>query len=146
MTEKQKLIKRAGDMFIEGYNCAQSTTAPFNDIVGVDEDTLIKASCAFGGGVARLRNVCGVVSGIAFIFGLSSPCLDVTDEDAKADMYGKAQELISKFTAKNETVICSELLDDFEKNPPKSEPYKDNPCLKLVEDGVALLCDYLGIE
>ncbi len=146
MTEKQKRIEKAGDLFNKGYNCAQATAVPFYDVVGVEEDTLIKTSCAFGGGVARMRNVCGVVSGIALIFGLSRPCLDVTDPDAKADMYEKAQELINKFSAKNDTVICSELLDDFEKNPPNEEPYTSKPCLKLVEDGAAILCDYLGIE
>ena len=146
MTEKQTRIKKAGEMFNEGYNCAQATAVPFYDIVGVDEDTLIKASCAFGGGVARMRNVCGVVSGIALVYGLSRPCLDVTDADAKADMYEKAQDLINKFSAKNDTVICSELLDNFEKNPLKEEPYSSKPCLKLVVDGAAILCDYLGIE
>ena len=146
MTEKEIRIKKAGDMFLAGYNCAQSTAVPFYDVVDIDEKTLIRASYAFGGGVARTRNVCGVVSGIALIFGLNEPEIDYSDKDAKASLYEAAKELIDKFTDSNNTMLCSELLDDFEKNPPADIPYKEKPCLKLVEDGAAILCDYLGIK
>jgi len=145
MTEKQKRIKKAGDMFISGYNCAQSTAAPFADLVGMDENTMLKASSGFGGGVVKLKDVCGVVSGIALVYGLSQD-KDLSDADTKTKFYEDGQKLVSKFTEKNNTNICAELLDNFEKNPPADEPYASKPCLKLVEDGASVLCDYFGIE
>lgn len=145
MTDKQRRISEAADLFISGYNCAQSTAAPFYDKTAVEKDTILKASSAFGGGVAKLKNVCGVVSGIALIFGLTQD-RELSDADTKAQFYKDAQKLISKFTEKNDTVVCAELLDELEKNPPSDERYKEKSCLKLVEDGAAILCDYLGIK
>lgn len=145
MTDREKRIKEAADLFISGYNCAQSTATPFFDKTGLDKGTILKASSAFGGGVAKLKNVCGVVSGIALIFGLTQD-RELSDADTKAQFYQDAQSLISKFTEENDTVICVELLDNLEKNPPEEERYKEKSCLKLVEDGAAILCDYLGIE
>ena len=146
MMDKQERINRAREMFIKGFNCAQATAAPFFDIAGTDEKTLIKASSAFGGGVARLRNVCGVVSGIALVFGLSHTDIDVSDTDAKERFYEDAQALIKGFSEKYDTVICAELLDMLKENPPQDMPYCDKPCLKLVEDGAELLCKYFEIE
>lgn len=145
MTDKQRRIKEAADLFILGYNCAQSTAAPFYDKTEVDKETILKASSAFGGGVAKLKNVCGVVSGIALIFGLTQD-RELSDADTKAQFYKEAQSLISRFAEKNDTVICAELLDDLEKNPPADERYREKSCLKLVEDGATILCDYFGIE
>lgn len=145
MTDRQKRIKEAADLFISGYNCAQSTAAPFCDKTELTKDTILKASSAFGGGVAKLKNVCGVVSGIALIFGLTQD-RELSDKETKARFYNDAQSLISKFTEKNDTVVCAELLDNLEKNPPEDERYKEKSCLKLVEDGAAILCDYFGIE
>lgn len=145
MTDKQKRINEAAELFVSGYNCAQSTAAPFYDKTGLDKTTILKASSAFGGGVAKLKNVCGVVSGIALIFGLTQD-RELSDSDTKAQFYKDAQSVISKFTEKNNTVICADLLDELEKNPPAEERYKEKSCLKLVEDGAAILCDYFGIE
>ena len=147
MTEKEKRIEEAGKMFLSGYNCAQATAAPFGDLVGMDEKTLIKASAAFGGGVSKLREVCGVVSGIMLIYGLSQD--DSTDLSVKAEkaiLYENGQVLIKKFSDMNKTINCGELLEVFEKDMMPQERYKEKPCLKLVEDGAGILCDYFGIE
>ena len=151
MTDREKRIATATNMFVSGYNCAQSTAVSFCDLVAADETILIKASAAFGGGVVRLREVCGVVSGMMIVFGLSQD--DFTDfsiKEEKAKFYEGGQELIARFSALNKTINCGELLEVFDKNPlPEDrtgEYYKEHPCLKLVEDGVNILCDYFGME
>lgn len=151
MTDREKRISIASNMFVSGYNCAQSTAVPFYDLVGADETILIKASAAFGGGVARLREVCGVVSGMMIVFGLSQDdYIDFSIKEEKTKLYEDGQELIARFSALNNTVNCGELLEAFDKNPmPEGntdEIYKEHPCLKLVQDGVNILCDYLGLE
>ena len=147
MTEKEKRVKSAADMFLSGYNCAQATAAPFADLVGMDEKMMIKASAAFGGGVSKLREVCGVVSGVMLVYGLSQDdSIDLSNKEVKGEMYATGQTLVAKFSDENGTINCGELLDDFEKNPSSQEPYKAKPCLKLVEDGAGILCDYFGIE
>ena len=147
MTEKDKKIQEAAEMFLSGYNCAQATAAPFADLVGMDSKTMIKASAAFGGGVSKLREVCGVVSGMMLIYGLSQDDnTDLSNKEVKGELYANGQVLVKKFSDMNDTINCGELLDEFEKNPPSQERYKAKPCLKLVEDGAGILCDYFGIE
>jgi C_GCAxxG_C_C family probable redox protein len=148
LSEKAKKIKAAKDAFMQGYNCAQSTALPFCSEVGIDEKTLLNVSVAFGGGVARLREVCGVVSGIAIIVGLKEN-RDYSNPESKKDIYVIAQDLIKKFEAKNNTINCGELLEIFDKSPIPSERtdayYQDRPCARLVEDGAEILCDYFAM-
>jgi C_GCAxxG_C_C family probable redox protein len=146
MTEKERRIEKAGAMFLAGYNCAQATAVPFGDLVGMDEKMLIKASAAFGGGVSKLKEVCGVVSGMMLIYGLSQDDkTDLSVKEEKDKLYANGQVLVKKFSDKHNTINCGVLLKVFEDNPSPQERYKEKPCLKLVEDGAAILCDYFGI-
>jgi C_GCAxxG_C_C family probable redox protein len=150
MTERERRVKDASDMFLSGFNCAQSTAAPFSDLVGMDSKTMIKASAAFGGGVSKLREVCGVVSGIMLVYGLSQDeNTDLSSKKEKAKLYENGQVLVKEFSDLNDTINCGELLEVFDKNPMPAdrtdEYYKERPCLKLVEDGAQILCDYFNI-
>lgn len=62
-------VRRAEELFHEGYNCSQSVVLAFADLTGVDEALLEKISIGLGGGVGRLREVCGAVSGMAMVAG-----------------------------------------------------------------------------
>ena len=148
MSKKDTYINQALEAFNTGLNCAQSTAVPFAKVVGMDEKTLLNASAAFGGGVARLRGICGVASGIALIVGLHED-KDYNDGETKKEIYTIVQELFKKFEAINGSYICGDLLDIVDDSPIPSERtkeyYEERPCAKFVEDGATIICDYLGI-
>ncbi len=97
----------AEEYFLKGYNCSQSVAAAFADVTGMDADTLLKLSCAFGGGFARQRNICGAVSGMGLVMGLLTA--DATP-GAKKDCYALMQKMSTDFSAEFGSIICSELL------------------------------------
>lgn len=144
MSRKEEAMK----LFEEGYNCSQAVALAFSDLVDVDRSTLAKMSLSFGGGVGRMREVCGAVSGMAIILGL------VYGTDApgvgKAEHYARVQELAKKFEADNGSIVCRELLkmnNGVHSGPiPEertSEFYKKRPCNELVGYAAEILEEYL---
>jgi len=131
-----------------GYNCAQAVFAAYCDVTGLSEDTAIRLSSSFGGGMGRLREVCGAVSGALMVFGMLHGPADPTDPDAKAEHYRRIQEFAARFRALHGTIICRELLADQAGSghvpaPRTEEYYALRPCERLVHDAAALLDEYL---
>ena len=75
--------KRARDLFLEGYNCAQAVACAFCDLTGLDQETTARLSSSFGGGMGRMREVCGTVSGALLVLGLLCGYSDPGDPSAK---------------------------------------------------------------
>ena len=96
--------ERAKAYFLAGYNCAQSVVLAFREELGVEEETLARLSLPFGGGMGRLREVCGAVSGAAMCLGLLFP------ERDKAGVYALVQEVALRFREENGSYRCGELL------------------------------------
>ena len=90
---------KAMGLFLDGYNCAQSVFTAFCDLHGMDEKEALRLSSSFGGGMGRMREVCGALSGIfmaaGLLYGYDSP----DDKDAKTEHYRRIQELAGAFTA-----------------------------------------------
>ncbi len=140
--------ERAARLFREGCNCAQSVFLAYMDMTGMDRDTAIRVSASFGGGMGRLREVCGGVSGAIMALGMICAPLDPTDQDAKAEHYRRVQEVARRFREKNGTIICRELLGDKagSGHVPEArteEYYKKRPCERMVYDGAAALEEVL---
>ena len=99
--------EQAEQFFREGYNCAQAVAAAFDDVTGYDRETLLKASCAFGGGFAGSRNICGAVSAMGIVTGLAkadgSPA-------AKRAVYPLVQDLNARFASQLGSIVCADLL------------------------------------
>ena len=72
-------VEIALELFNEGYNCAQAVFAAFADKYGIDKDTAMKLSSSFGGGMGRMREVCGAVSGMFMVAGLETGAVDGAD-------------------------------------------------------------------
>ena len=127
----------AMDLFDQGFNCAQAGTAAFCEEYGLDTDTALRLSSSFGGGVGRLREVCGAVSGMALILGLSNPQANANDSAVKLAYYEQTAALCRRFEAENGSMICRELLAANEIGP---EQFR-NPklCRTLVGRAAALL-------
>ena len=145
MSEK---TEKAKELFKSGYNCSQSVIGVFCEELGLDFDTAIKISSSFGGGMGRMREVCGSVTGMFMAAGLAFSSASASSENKK-EQYKIVQELAEIFKEKNGSIICRELLKGIEssKSPIPSERnegyYKKRPCIDLVCDSVEILENYL---
>lgn len=128
----------AKQYFLKGYNCAQSVVLAFKDEVKMNEETLKALSLSFGGGISRLRNVCGCISGMGIIFGLLYGHFDVLDEKKKGEHYALIQKLSKKFEKEMGSMKCSFLLNikDEPSNPylchRNQDYYQNRPCGKYI--------------
>ena len=134
MTKKE----RAMELFTQGYNCAQSVVLAFAEELSLDNTTLAKLSSSFGGGLGRMREVCGAVSGMAIVLGLLDGYDDPADNAAKAAHYERIQAAAKEFEAENGSIVCRELLGLRQKHDAPSPSarsadfYKKRPCKELV--------------
>ena len=139
----------AMNYFKEGYNCAQAVVLAFEDLTGLDKSTLLKLSSSFGGGLGRLREVCGSVSGMAIILGIVYGYDDASSHEEKAAHYARIQEVAHKFEEKNGSIVCRELLGLSAKHDspvPEARTegyYKKRPCVELVGDSAEILDEYI---
>ena len=147
MNEKE----RAVDLFHQGFNCSQSVFVAFSHRFGIDEDTAKKISAGLGGGVGRMREVCGAVSGVAMVIGSICAATDGKDAESKQRNYELVREFADRFTKRNGTVICRELLGLNEKAENSAEPekrtaeyYKKRPCAELVADAAEILAELIA--
>ena len=116
-------VQTAHENFKKGYNCAQAVFVAFKDEMGMDEVTAAKLSSSFGGGMGKMREVCGAVSGALMVLGMMKGNFDPEDDKAKAAHYALVQEFAAKFKAEHETIICRELLKNLSlKKEHTSEP------------------------
>ena len=142
--------ERAKALFNEGYNCAQSVALAYADITPLDEQMVATITASFGGGLGRLREVCGAVSGMAFVASFISPCPTATDAVAKKQNYALVQEFAEKFRQQNGNIVCRSLLGlDHPKDDPTpsvrtAEYYKKRPCSEYVYDAALIVGEYLA--
>ncbi len=139
----------AKHLFENGYNCAQAVFLAFSDLTGLDKDTALKLSSSFGGGMGRLREVCGAVSGMFMAAGLLYGTADTASQELKAAHYARIQALAATFREKNGSIVCRELLGiDRDGNPiPEArtpEYYKKRPCGQLCYDAAEVLDAYIA--
>ena len=131
--------EKAANNFREGYNCAQSVLLAFANQVGLKEDEALKLASSFGGGMGRLREVCGAVSAMFMIAGILKGYTEPNNDIVKANHYKLIQDLAAEFKLKHGTIICRELLglDGTEFSPIPSartdEYYKERPCEEFIK-------------
>ena len=136
----------AKQYFLNGYNCAQAVALAFLQETGLDEKALERTTIALGGGLGRLRETCGAVSGGAVVLGLVFP------ERSKTEIYVLVQELAKRFRERNGSYNCGELLSGAGVHTdatPNAEPrsavyYKKRPCADLVADSADILADIIA--
>lgn len=138
-------------LFEKGYNCSQAVAGAFCDVTRVDFDTMMRLASAFGGGMGRLREVCGAVSGMFMVTGLLFGYDSPEDIEAKKSLYGEVQSLAGKFKEINGSYVCRELLGLEIKGADNPSPekrttdyYKKRPCKELVGDAAEILEKYLS--
>lgn len=130
--------------FKNGYNCAQAVAMAFADEIKMEAETIARLTIGYGGGMGRMREVCGTISGVTFV--LSA----LYGNQPKNDVYKMVQDVANVFKEKNGSIVCRELLGLSEKAPitSVSEPrtpayYQKRPCAELVEIAADALDNYL---
>ncbi len=141
---------RAKQYFTEGYNCSQSVLLAFSDKCGIEKDTAALIASGFGGGMGRMREVCGAVSGTVMAASLLFGYDDPKAAAKKKALYKTIQELAEQFRKQNGSIICRELLGIDKKAPTPFTPeertneyYKKRPCAMLVYDAAKILEEYI---
>ena len=150
--ELDKRVERAVENFMAGYGCCQSVVAAFADLYGLDDTLAKKVAAGFGGGVGRLRMMCGAVSGIVMLVGLDCGQTEGSDREGKSACYKVVQELLAKSKEQNGSLICAEILglkgyekaaNNYVASARTVEYYKTRPCAAKVESAARIFADYL---
>ena len=142
----EERVEKAKKLFKEGgFNCCQAVVLAYNDVFGLNDETAAAISSGFGGGMGRMREVCGAVSGMVMLAGLIRPASDPTVKDWRTANYELVQEMAGEFRNINGSIVCKELLGlvpmGSAGNAPKESPepsdrtaeyYKKRPCEELV--------------
>lgn len=135
----------ATELFGEGYNCAQSVFLAYADVFDLEMDLAKSLSVSFGGGIGRMREVCGTVSAMAMLAGLKYPVSDQKDMEARKQNYGIVQLMAELFKNKHQSLICRNLLPAAaaaKKDPAPSERtaeyYQKRPCVRYVADAARI--------
>jgi len=129
--------EKAKDYFMQGYNCAQAVACAFCDEMGLDEKTVAKLASSFGGGMGRMREVCGACSGMFMVAGQLWGYDNPKAREEKSEHYARIQKLAAAFKEENGSIICRELLSGVTKDPTPEERtptyYKKRPCGEYVQ-------------
>lgn len=143
--------EQAVALFLEGFNCSQSVFAAYADLFGMDKETALRVAASFGGGIGRMREVCGAANGMFLVAGMLTGSVEGKDQTAKKNNYEVVQRLAAEFKRENGgTYICRELLGlnkdgkkvalgDTTPEARTEEYYKKRPCLKTIQGAAAIL-------
>ncbi len=148
--EKSAYAQKAMALFKEGYNCAQAVFLAFADLYQIEHKTALRLSSSFGGGMGRLREVCGAVSGMFMVAGILYGYDDVEDPKEKADHYARIQFLAKEFENIHSSIICRKLLGLGEGSdvpiPEKRTEgyYQKRPCVEIVGTAAAIMEQYIN--
>lgn len=148
----EQRAEEARQLFHEGYNCAQSVVLAYSDLFDLDPSLAASISAPLGGGMGRLREVCGAVSGMFMIAGLYYKNDIPSDMAKRKTVYATVQELAAKSKELNGSIICRELLGlDHKSDAPTPEArteayYKRRPCADYVASAARLVGEKLNEE
>lgn len=142
-------VEQAVATFEAGYTCAQSVFVTYADLFGMDRETALKLSSPMGGGIGRMREVCGAVSAMALLAGLKEGNTDPANEEGKENIYLLTRKMAEKFKEQHDTIICRELLgiEGMEESAKPSERtpqyYEERPCLKVIATAARIVEEML---
>ena len=150
---KEERIRRAEELFMQGFNCSQAVAAAFADIYGYTEEQVLRMSAGFGAGIGRMRMSCGAFNAMALLAGLECGSVTPGDREGKSQNYKVVQELAARFKAEHGSLICAELLK-LKKGAPLShvasertvEYYRTRPCVNQIISAAKIYAEYLTEE
>lgn len=146
--EMSSKADKAQELFLAGYNCSQAVAGAFVQELEVPFDTAMRMTSSLGGGMGRLREVCGAVSAAFLVAGSRWGVNDPGNDEAKALHYRRIQHLADRFQERYCSIVCRDLLASFEVadagpagNPAPRTPayYQERPCLGIVRWAAEIL-------
>ena len=147
--QSESRVEYARHLFESGCNCAQSVFVAYADLLGMDIEMALKMSSAMGGGIGRMREVCGTVSAMAMLAGLKEGNADPENEEAKEHIYALVRHMSALFKEQQGTIICRELLgiEGMEESAKPSirtpEFYASRPCGRIIACAAEIIEDVL---
>ncbi len=145
----QSRVDKAVETFESGFGCAQSVFSTYADLFGMDRETALKLASPMGGGIGRMREVCGAVSAMALLAGLKDGNTNPEDEEGRERIYLLVREMSDRFRKENGTIICREVLGILDREqsarPDKrtEEYYASRPCSRLVASAARIVEEIL---
>lgn len=146
----EQRVERARELFMSGYNCSQAVFMALADLYDIPEQQSARLSASFGGGVGRLREMCGACSAMVMLEGLQSGATQAEDAAGKQANYKNVQALVHRFAEQNGSYLCRELLQLRKDAPTPPTPdartaeyYRQRPCLRMVESATRIYCERL---
>lgn len=131
---------KAKKLFLQGYNCSQAVFGAFAEDLGIEFNLAVKIASGFGGGMGRLREVCGTVTGMFMVLSMKYGYDDPKASQEKKDLYNDVQKLAEEFTKENGSINCRDLLGLNIKGADNPVPeartekyYKKRPCSELCK-------------
>ncbi len=157
--------EKAKELFLEGYNCSQAVFVAYAERYGLDKELALKVSASFGGGMGRMREICGAVSGMFMVAGMETGQTKPRDPAAKQANYDMVQRLAKRYKEEYGSIVCKELLGlvpmpgrekadanaglkaaEFTDTKPEArteEYYKKRPCLEQIQKACDILDEIL---
>ena len=151
----EERVERARNYFLEGYNCAQAVVMAFDDIMAMDVVALARLAAPFGGGMGRMREVCGTVSGMTMVAGAIEPSVDPQNMSPRQANYALVQTFAERFRSENGDIVCRRLLglepmvERAETPMPSERPaeyYKKRPCVEYVACAARIVAEHLAVK
>ena len=145
MTRKEQAI----EYFKQGYNCTQAVVLTFKDVLTIDAEELCKIASPFGGGISRMRETCGAVTGMVLVLGNLVGYSTPETGEKKHELYKKTQEILKIFENRYGSLTCGKLLNLTQKHDdPKPSTrtqsfYLNRPCTELIGGAAEILEDSL---
>jgi C_GCAxxG_C_C family probable redox protein len=144
-----KKADHAASVFADGFNCAQAVFSTAAPGLGLDEETAARIATPFGGGMARMGQTCGVVTGAFMAIGLARGNSSPADKETKEATYVVALEFVKRFMERHGSIACRDLLGcdiGTHEGHERAKQLKlfDTVCSKLVRDSVEMLEDMLA--
>lgn len=146
-------VERARNFFTAGYNCAQAVAMAFDDIMEMDVTTVARIAAPFGGGMGRMREVCGAVSGMTLVAGSICPSVDPKNMEERKANYALVQNFAAQFRAENGDIVCRRLLglepavESAESAMPSertAEYYRKRPCVEYVATAARIVAEHIA--
>lgn len=141
----EERIARAVDNFESGFNCSQSVFLAYADVLDLELELAKKMTVSFGGGVGRMREVCGTISAMAMLAGFRYPVLETSDQQARTRNYAMVQKMAELFKEKHASIICRNLLPPEDAATTTPAPslrtgayYGRRPCGKYVAEAARI--------
>ena len=135
--------------FRSGMNCAQSVVTAYADLLKFDPDLAAGLSCGFGGGMGRLQQTCGALTGAFMVLGIHNSRLYSDRVELKNRTYTQVREINEKFAQSQGATDCRSLLGCDLQTDEGMQFHKDTNqsktiCEKCIAASIEILDEIVG--